>query len=411
VSVVRGDRKTPEENRVEPRHVLLVDDSEADRQLYRALLSATDKGDYVFCETGNPGDGLAHCREQTFDCVLVDYHMPMLDGLEFLLEIRRDGATADIPIIMLTGDCTETVVNQAMRHGAIDYLDKNAITGATLAQAVNNAIIKARLRRELSVRHEQARAELEEARELQRSIIPARDVWLGPVHFVSNYQPAHFVAGDMFNYFWLDSEHIGFYVADVAGHGVAAAMYTLWLNHSLRPDGGGCQDLPQPSTGCACRRLRGPAEICAELDTTLLRLASQKFVTAVVGQICVRTGEIAYCRAGHPVPLVQTAGGHMLRLDQGGGPPMGLGLGLPFVSGSYRLKPNERLFVYSDGMVELPNPEGRLFGDDGLESMLRVTHGLPLGRQVRACLRGIRHHLGDGHATDDITLVALEFSQ
>ena len=131
------------------RHILVVDDSEEDRETYRRLLCRVADCQYVLTETESGDDGLAECRSNTPDCVLLDYRLPDMDGLEFLEELA-DGADAiAIPVVMLTGQGSEAVAVKAMKHGAQDYLVKDRLTAEALGRAVENAIEKKSLQRKV----------------------------------------------------------------------------------------------------------------------------------------------------------------------------------------------------------------------------------------------------------------------
>lgn len=139
-----------------PILLLIVDDSPEDRELYRRLLAQGGEQAYEFleAETGEEGLRLAHDRNP--DCLLLDYRLPDVDGLEFLSRLR---AKRLIPVIVLTGQGNEAVAVEAMKSGAQDYLLKGNVDRDRLQQAVRNAIEKVALRRKV----EESAAELAEA--------------------------------------------------------------------------------------------------------------------------------------------------------------------------------------------------------------------------------------------------------
>jgi len=144
------------------RRVLIVDDSPEDREVYRRFLRSDGDHAYEFAEAETGEEGLQACRTKAPDCVLLDYRLPDLDGLAFLREVGAvDGA--DIPVIVLTGQGSESVAVEAMKAGAQDYLLKNTISAPNLIRAVDNALDKAALRRDVNRRTQElseANAEL-----------------------------------------------------------------------------------------------------------------------------------------------------------------------------------------------------------------------------------------------------------
>jgi signal transduction histidine kinase len=139
-----------------PILLLIVDDSPEDRELYRRLLAQDGEQAYEFLEAETGEEGLQLAHERIPDCLLLDYRLPDVDGLEFLSRLR---AQRQIPVIVLTGQGNEAVAVEAMKSGAQDYLLKGSVARDRLQQAVRNAIEKVALRRKV----EESAAELAEA--------------------------------------------------------------------------------------------------------------------------------------------------------------------------------------------------------------------------------------------------------
>jgi signal transduction histidine kinase len=139
-----------------PILLLIVDDSPEDRELYRRLLVQDGEQAYEFLEAETGEEGLRLAHDRIPDCLLLDYRLPDVDGLEFLSRLRAERL---IPVIVLTGQGNEAVAVEAMKSGAQDYLLKGSVTRDRLQQAVRNAIEKVALRRKV----EESAAELAEA--------------------------------------------------------------------------------------------------------------------------------------------------------------------------------------------------------------------------------------------------------
>ncbi|HXG13001.1 MAG TPA: response regulator [Gemmataceae bacterium] len=147
-----------------PYHILIVDDSPEDRLTYRRFLEGAPLRCYVIAEADLGEEGLRLCAASKPDCVLLDYRLPDLDGLEFLAGLQERGKDLP-PVVMLTGQGSEEVAVEAMKRGAQDYLVKGTITPDRLRHAVAGAIEKVTLRRQV----EEQRRELERlAAELRR---------------------------------------------------------------------------------------------------------------------------------------------------------------------------------------------------------------------------------------------------
>jgi diguanylate cyclase (GGDEF)-like protein len=135
--------------------LLVIDDDELDRKAVARALKALGTG-YQMEGAADGRQGLALAAAQKFDCILVDYRLPDMDGLDLLLELRKrlDGAVA---IVMLTGSGNESIAVEAINRGAHDYLPKARLGPESLLRVVSNAIEKCAQQKRLAA----ARADLE----------------------------------------------------------------------------------------------------------------------------------------------------------------------------------------------------------------------------------------------------------
>ncbi len=166
-----------------PLRILIVDDSPVDRESYRRLLRRGGGQDYEFLETASGAEGLALARSGRPDCILLDYRLPDLDGLDFLAQLPLDprgaGEPPPPPVIVLTGQGNEAVAVEVMKGGAQDYLAKDALSAETLGHAVTRALENARLRAEVERRgSELARANAELRREIAERERAEREILL-----------------------------------------------------------------------------------------------------------------------------------------------------------------------------------------------------------------------------------------
>src|ERR1700732_1818894 len=97
--------------------ILIVDDSPQDRATYRRFLTGDGPSRYDIHETASGADGLKWCRAESPDCVLLEYRLPDLNGLEFLADLKATAGRPGVPVVMLTGQGNERVAVQAMKSG------------------------------------------------------------------------------------------------------------------------------------------------------------------------------------------------------------------------------------------------------------------------------------------------------
>jgi PAS domain S-box-containing protein len=150
--------------------LLIIEDFPADRELYRRALLADANITYHLLETASVAEGLELCQTQKIDAVLLDYMLPDADGLEFLEELAELNDSAP-PVVMLTGQGSESIAVRAIKLGAQDYLVKGDLTPELLQLTVRKAIDSSRLKRQLQQCKEISQSQLQAAN--QRTI----EIW------------------------------------------------------------------------------------------------------------------------------------------------------------------------------------------------------------------------------------------
>src|SRR5205814_9261654 len=137
--------------------------------------------------------------------------------------------------------------------------------------------------------------ELRLAARLQQDFLPKSMPQVGRVRFHSLFRPAGYVSGDLYDVMRLDESHIGFYMADAVGHGMAAALLTMFIKNAL---------VTKQITDSGYRLLT-PGETMARLNDTLIsqNLSYATFATAIYGYVNIHTLEASFARGGHPNPV------------------------------------------------------------------------------------------------------------
>ena len=129
--------------------VLIIEDSPEDSSTYKRFLSGPGDFRYTTMEAARAGDGMKLWRTHRPDCILLDFQLPDKDGLSALRELVKESGADACAVVMLTGTGDTQLAVEAMKAGAHDYLEKGRISAFALRQAVNNAVEKASLRRQL----------------------------------------------------------------------------------------------------------------------------------------------------------------------------------------------------------------------------------------------------------------------
>lgn len=134
--------------------ILVVDDCREDRYTYRRFLEQSKDLSYTILETKTGEEGLALTREESPVCILLDYRLSDITGLEFISKFSAYPDANYTAIVMLTGQGDEVVAVTALKGGAMDYLVKEHLTAGALCRAISNAVEKVQMRREMQKRHE-----------------------------------------------------------------------------------------------------------------------------------------------------------------------------------------------------------------------------------------------------------------
>lgn len=129
-------------------HILIVDDDADTRFQFKHLLEKHDSLTWHFTETSNSQEAFCAYKRRRFDCVLLDYSLPLMDGLETLKKLKEKDKYC--PVVMVTGQGNEGVAVEAMKLGASDYLSKDWVNSASMHRAVSHAVENATLVRKVA---------------------------------------------------------------------------------------------------------------------------------------------------------------------------------------------------------------------------------------------------------------------
>jgi sigma-B regulation protein RsbU (phosphoserine phosphatase) len=260
-----------------------------------------------------------------------------------------------------------------------------------LAEQTATAIHTERLVRELR-QSERMRSEMEVARRLQMSLLPAHAPRIPGLELAGTCQPSGHVGGDYFDFFALPDGRLGVVVADVSGHGVGSAIVMAGLRSTLYAE---------------VRDGAHPARVLERANAALARdfASTSLFVSAFLATYEPATGILAYSNAGHPPPLLaRDTGSETIRLEEGG-LLLGIQADVEYDAGTARLDPGAVLVIYTDGITEARKPGGEFFGEARLTRLVRDCRVLGAAAVHSTILAAVREHLGGASPDDDVTLV------
>src|SRR3954454_4264253 len=213
--------------------IVLIDDSANDLQVTKRFLERRGF-DVSAATSGEQGLALAHAATPV--AFVVDYRMPVMDGLEVTRRIKADPALQTIPVLMLTGaDSAQTVVD-GLEAGADDFVTKGSDTEVLLARLRALLRVK-RYQDQLRKLNQQITRDLQIARRVQEALVPQGAFRSAGLEIRSAYMPSETLSGDFYDYF-LQDEQVYLFVADVSGHGLPAAILVSLLKSYIHTEAG-----------------------------------------------------------------------------------------------------------------------------------------------------------------------------
>lgn len=337
----------------QPSRILTIDDEPLVREILTAYLE--DSG-FAVSEAGDGQTGIEKIRHEPPDLVLCDLRMPGVDGLQVLATVTRE--FPELPILVVSGMGGISDVIQALKLGAWDYVTKPIEDMTVLEHAIDHALERARLRREnrehrehLEAVNEQLRQTVRQLREdesaarrIQFQLLPENDKVYRHYRFSRHLLTSQYLSGDFVDYFAIDGDHLGFYIADVSGHGVSSAFVTVMLKSYM----GRYRELHRQNRD---RGILNPAETLSRLNREIFGCHMDKYLTMFYGVIDWSNNHLRYSSGGQfPFPILFD--GEQASFIGKKSLPIGLFDFAHFQNESLRLPPRFAMVLISDGILE-----------------------------------------------------------
>lgn len=357
--------------------ILVVDDVVENRELLARRLQRL--GFQSIDQAENGVQALAAIAAKAYDLVLLDIMMPELDGFGVLAALKEGGRINDLPVVVISALNEIEPVVRCVELGAEDFIFK-PFNPTLLRARVLATLEKKAMRDQTREELKRKQRELNEARTLQLSLVPPR--FAGSVSgrrltIDVLLEPAKEVGGDLVDHFAVGPDLVVVVLGDVSDKGAGAALM-MARTHAMvralaaRPD--------------AVDLFAAPERAVTLLNAALaVGNSSCMFVTFLLAALSVKSGRLAYVRAGHVPPYHRNGAGMIARLDQFGGPPLGIDESATYLSDVITLAADDRLLVVTDGFTEANDPAGALYGDGRLTAFaasLQLDEPEPLQRLI-----------------------------
>ncbi|WP_019499525.1 PP2C family protein-serine/threonine phosphatase [Pseudanabaena sp. PCC 6802] len=341
--------------------ILIVDD---DPTMRLTLSRSLKKQGYEVFVATNGEEGLKEALRLRPALIVCDWMMPMMDGLEVCRHVKTEDTLANTYFILLTARDQVVDIVQGLENGADDFLSKPPDLNELKAR-VRAGLRLYQANHALQVQKQYLEAELAQAAAYVRSLLP--HPLEGQIATRSCFLPSAQLGGDCFDYYWLDRDRLVFYLLDVAGHGVGAALLSVSVLNLLRTSGqkGSAQILGSTD-------LSQPHEVLSALNDYFQMSGHQDmYFTIWYGVYNKSNQQLAYSSGGHPPAILvnnsndSPDGKEIVKLKTSG-LPIGMISDVEFETKICNIPPGSKLYLFSDGAYEIAQADDSLWGLDSL---------------------------------------------
>lgn len=368
--------------------VLIVGDHAGQNRLIQEQLLSLEKQTLI---AKNGAEAMLHLQNrQDISLVICDVLLSDVSGIELAMNIRTQHDIGLLPIILIIDNNQAGVAASAFSAGVNDLIRRPFEKAEVLAR-VKNLL----LQREASLARESYRAlnrELEIARSIQESIIPVSEPRSNLYKIEAVCMPARSIGGDFYD-FIEDETSVAVLIADVAGHGIPAALYAAMLKiafHNLRD------------------KARFPEKLLKELNDVMVDRGERTFISCAYTLVDFKNKRLLHANAGHLPLLLQEPGHREVKRIHPPGGVLGIRKAAAITVEMQHLQPGTRLVLFTDGVIEMTNKKGDFFEEERLIAQLEDMRELPLAEVKERLLAALREFAEGDTFLDDVTFVLLD---
>ncbi len=239
--------------------------------------------------------------------------------------------------------------------------------------------------------------ELDTARQIQTSILPTRMPRVGELEVAARYEPVASVAGDFYDFLPVGEHGLAVLIADVAGHGVPAALIASMVKASFSAQAAVADD---------------PGRVLTAMNRILRGSLEKRFVTAGCLYVDTSTHAGLYASGGHLPPLIWRRAERRVDELSGRGPILGRFAEAEYQVTPFRSRPGDRIYLFTDGILEAASADGEQFGEARFRGFIESHHELAPARFIDDLLSHLERWTAgqvDPDREDDLTILALDF--
>ena len=326
------------------KNVLVVDDVSMNRKIVKSILLQSVE-DIAVIEAENAFVAMDELKRGGISIVILDIMMPVKDGIELLTEIKAEAELKNIPVIMCSALHELDMIQKTLNLGALDYFTKPLTEEQmkiTLPLKVRNALEYYEQQSEILKYYDNLRREMRLAGNIQKAMISEYSK-LTESEMYGKYIPCQEIGGDFFSSKQVNG-NMWFMMADVSGHGIAAAMISSMLNVVF-------------STSIAY--CGAPGDVLKSINERLCEIfmgTDYGLVSAFVG--CIRGETFQYANAGHPYPVFFQKKTHTIEELKIDGFLLGMFKEEGYDTQTKVIEEGDTIILYTDGLFDKGEEEG-----------------------------------------------------
>ncbi|MDH4262156.1 MAG: SpoIIE family protein phosphatase [Spirochaetia bacterium] len=369
-------------------HIYVVDDEPINIEVVARIL---DKLNYKITKisSGKECLNLLTSSADKPDLILLDVMMPEMSGFEVTKIIRDKFNSYELPIILLTALNDENNIKYGFECGANDYISKPFRSNELVAR------IKTLLQLKKSIKNHNEllymKKDMEMAVKLQSSILPKSLPKLNNIECSFTYIPMTQVGGDYYDYTISRENNIGFIVADVSGHGMAAALIASMIKilfADLRSE------------------IENPSNMLKAINDKLFNHTGTSFLTSFYLYLDLNNEKAFYSNAGHPYGIHYSKKTSALSLLKTTGGAIGFRKDIKLGQNSLDIGSGDRLILYTDGITEAYEQIGYESGENHLLGLVQDSLALSVDNARKLILNDYFVNIKTPH--DDITMIIID---
>lgn len=389
--------------------ILIVDDNLLNLQVTAKILK--EKG-FLISLAQDGETALNMLEQQTPDLILLDIMMPGIDGLEVCRKIKQNKKLKEIPVIFLTAKDQIKDLVEGFKAGGVDYISKPFNRNELLIRVKNHLTISF-LTNELRETYKSLKKnqlvlekDLMAAAEIQKSLLPSKNIKFPFLDVAWEFQPCGSVGGDIFNVIQLKDNHYALYMVDVSGHGVEAALVAVTVAQALQKSS--CIVAKPEDKKELSKSINSPSNVLSELNNQFPLERFDKFFTIIYAHLDCNTGILTYSHAGHPLGFVLKKDKDIYPLDKGG-TIIGLDEPIPFKEEKIKLSNGDKIIFYTDGVIENINTDGEMYEQKRFEEKIQEFSKHSCTQFLNEIYKDVQLFGENMAQNDDISLLGIEF--